>query len=116
MIAAFYGWDIDWGSVTTSAALGAVGVPGALKTGTKIYKNIQDGLKMRKRIKAGKKIRMCDGKSKTPHGRKLHKRQQNKNEVYQMYKNGAQDNALLPVSIILLNVLEVKYMKRRKKK
>ena len=54
MIAAFYGWDIDWGSVTTSAALGAVGVPGALKTGTKIYKNIQDGLKMRKRIKTTK--------------------------------------------------------------
>ena len=94
--------DIDWGSVTTSAALGAVGVPGALKTGTKIYKNIQGGLKMRKRIKAGQKIRMCDGKPKTPHGRKLHKRQQNKNEVYQMYKNGAQDNALLLVSIILL--------------
>lgn len=30
--------DIDWGSVTTSAALGAVGVPGALKQEPKYIK------------------------------------------------------------------------------
>ena len=43
--------DIDWGSVTTSAALGAAGIPGNVKIGKNIYKNIKESVKMRKRIK-----------------------------------------------------------------
>ena len=43
--------DIDWGSVKTSTALGAAGIPGNVKIGKNIYKNIKEAVKMRKRIK-----------------------------------------------------------------
>jgi len=43
--------DIDWGSVKTSTALGAVGIPGNVKIGKNIYKNIKEAVKMCKRIK-----------------------------------------------------------------
>lgn len=43
--------DIDWSSVKTSTALGAAGIPGNVKIGKNIYKNIKEAVKMRKRIK-----------------------------------------------------------------
>ncbi|MCI5894943.1 MAG: RHS repeat-associated core domain-containing protein, partial [Akkermansia muciniphila] len=62
--------DIDWGSVTTSAALGAAGIPGNVKIGKNIYKNVKEAVKMRKRIKNSQKIHICKEKLPTAHQKK----------------------------------------------
>ncbi|WP_298084431.1 RHS repeat-associated core domain-containing protein [uncultured Akkermansia sp.] len=89
--------DIDWGSVTTSAALGAAGIPGNVKIGKNIYKNVKEAVKMRKRIKNSQKIQTCKEKLPTAHQKKLLKRKQKRENIYYGYKNEIKDNFLIGI-------------------
>ena len=89
--------DIDWGSVTTSAALGAAGIPGNVKIGKNIYKNVKEAVKMRKRIKNSQKIHICKEKLPTAHQKKLLKRKQKRENIYSEYKNEIKNNFLIGI-------------------